>query len=213
MSTEQQAPNLSPAVRDAYNELVSVMLWIDANGKDVGFHGDLSNMTAAACFDLVLEHQSAVALLVANELNGSALVLLRVMAESLIRGMWFHHCATDAELQRFKEQDKLDRGIRALASEVEAKLGNVQDAMSEVIRGNWDLLCSYTHTGFEQVYRRYTGDMLKPSYPECDIVLALRFAGGMGLLAVLGLAAVSGNLQLMTKTLARANQFTATRSA
>jgi hypothetical protein len=87
-------------------------------------------------------------------------------------------------------------------------LGNVQDAMSHVIRSEWDLLCSFTHTGFKQVVRQYKGSLLKPSYPEHEVVLALRFAAAMGLLCVLGLAATCGNVPLMQATLARVNQFT-----
>jgi Family of unknown function (DUF6988) len=107
---QEPARTLSPAVREARDELVSLMQWLKINGKDIGgFHGDLRNMMAAACFDQVLEHQGAVLVLVEEEMYGSALALLRCMAEAIIRGMWFHHCATDAELQRFKKHDRIDK--------------------------------------------------------------------------------------------------------
>lgn len=207
------ATHLAPAVLNARNELATLIAWIGGHGGQLGFDGNLRNMTAAGCFDQVLEHQTALLVLVDHELNGSAMALMRVMAEGLIRGLWFHHCATDAELQRFKDKDELDKRIRTLSREVEAKLGDVQDAMSQVIRSEWDLLCSFTHTGFRQVVRRYTGALLKPSYTEQDVVLALRFAGAMGLLAMLGLAGISNNVQLMQTMLAHAKQFSGSSPA
>jgi hypothetical protein len=205
---EPTAEHLSPAVRAARDELADLIAWIDSNGKQLGFDGNLRNMTAAGCFDQVLEHQAALLVLVDNQLNGSAMALMRIMAEGVIRGLWFQNCTTDAELQRFKDHDTIDKGIRTLSSEVEAKLGNVQDVMSQVIKSDWPLLCSFTHTGFKQVVRRFTGgSLMKPSYPDHDVVLALRFAGGMGLLSMLGLAALSSNLQLMQAILARVHQF------
>jgi hypothetical protein len=83
---QEPARTLSPAVREARDELVSLMQWLKINGKDIGgFHGDLRNMMAAACFDQVLEHQGAVLVLVEEEMYGSALALLRCMAEAIDR--------------------------------------------------------------------------------------------------------------------------------
>jgi hypothetical protein len=195
--------HLTPAVRKAHDELVSVIRWINERSEHMGFPGDPRNMIAGACFDLVLEHQAAIAVLVERELNGSAMSLMRVMAEAFIRGMWFHWCATDAELARFQRNDELDKRIRTLASEVEAALGNKQDAMSRVVRDVWGALCSYTHTGLKQVARRYTGAQLKSSYAEHEVVSTLFFARAIGLLAVMGLAGLSQNVQLAAAALQR----------
>lgn len=60
-----------------------------------------------------------------------------------------------AELVHFEQADDLQKRIITLAREVETALGNKHDAMSRVVRGQWNTLCSFTHTGFEQVTRRY----------------------------------------------------------
>jgi len=89
----------------AYNDLVAVILWIDERGHEVDIAGDERSLIAGGCFDMVLEHQNAVARLVENQLYGSALAQLRLIADAHIRGMWFARCATEADAARFRETD------------------------------------------------------------------------------------------------------------
>jgi hypothetical protein len=201
--------HLTPAIGKAYSELLSIIHWIDENGKVLDISGQPRSLIAAACFDAVLEHQAAIATLVERQLNGSALALMRVVAEAYIRGAWFARCATDDEVQRF-QKDELEKGIRTLVRELEASLGNANDVLSRTIKNQWNTLCSFTHTGFKQVTRRYTGSILKPNYPEAEVIQALNFAGAVGILSLIELAALSKNLALGHAALERARQFAAT---
>jgi hypothetical protein len=70
-------------------------------------------------------------------------------------------------------------------------------------------LCGFTHTGFQQVTRRYTGAMLKPNYPEAEVIQGLNFAGAIGLLAAIELAVLSKNEALARALLERAKLFAA----
>lgn len=198
-------------IKAAIDDLESVIRWIDEHSKELDIAGDARYLIAAACFDTVLEHQAAVALLAKSELYGSAHALLRVIAESFIRGMWFARCATDDEVATF-QKDELEKGIRTLVREVEAALGNATDMLSQMIAQRWNSLCSFAHTGFKQVRRRYTGAMLKPNYPEFEVFQALRFAGSIGLLAASELAQLSKNEPLVRATFERMGQFADDRS-
>jgi hypothetical protein len=198
-----QAPAVT--IKTAYDELVSVILWIDEHSKEIDIDGDLRTLIAAACFDTVLEHQAAIAALVERQLLGSALALARVMAEAFIRGMWFARCATDEEATRFKN-DEIKK-LTSLVEEIEAKLGSATDTLSKMVKSQWATLCSFTHTGYKQVTRRYTGPLLKPNYPDAEVIQVLNFAGAIGLLAALELAALSKNLPLGTAIMERARCF------
>jgi len=193
------ADHLSPPLRAAYSQLVSVILWIDEHGKHLDVSADARKQISAACFDMVLEHQAAIATLIEQQLNGSALALLRAAAEGFIRGVWFARCATDSEVQRF-QKDQLDKGIRKLVNEVETALGCNSDVLSRMVATQWDTLCSFTHTGFKQVTRRYTGATLQPSYPDVEVTQALNFAAAIGLLAMMELATLSNNAALTQAT-------------
>jgi hypothetical protein len=182
-----------------------VILWIDGHSKVLDISGDERNLIAAGCFDVCLEHQAAIAALVERQLNGSALSLLRAAIEAFIRGIWVARCATDDEMQHFL-RDQLGKGIRALVSDVEKALGNSNDVLSRTIKNQWGTLCSFTHTGVKQVTRRYTGPTLTPNYPDAELVQSLRFAGAVGLLAMMELATLSNNTPLALATLERSRK-------
>lgn len=203
------APNhkVPMTIKATYEDLVSVIRWIDRHSKEIDIQGDVRNLTAAALFDIVLEHQASIALLVEGKLNGSALALMRVMAETLVRGMWISRCATEDEVTRF-QNDEIKK-LTTLVQEIETVLGNATDTLSKLVRDQWGSLSSFTHSGIKQVTRRYSGPLLTPKYPDAEIIQALRFAGGIGLLAAIELAMLSKNEPLARATLERAKQFAA----
>src|SRR5689334_5497560 len=94
-------------VAAARRELEGVIGWIDQRVTSLNFADHPRNYIAAACFDMALEHQAAVAVLAQSELYGSMHALLRVEAEAVLRGMWFARCATDDEIESFKAGDGL----------------------------------------------------------------------------------------------------------
>lgn len=194
----------------AYDDLVSIIRWIDERTKRLKIPGDDRSLIAAACFDTVLEHQAATALLVENELYGSAHALLRVLAEGFLRGMWIARCATDEEIQRFRK-DMQTKSIRAVAEDIESALGDETDVLSTMIERDWSMLCSFTHTGYLQVTRRYTGEILKPSYTEKEVVQTVNFAGAVGLLAAAELATLGNQRQLLSEIEIRVDQYASQR--
>ena len=81
-----------------HHALVELIAWIDANTSVVTLPADERSLLAVGCLDVAIEHQAAIALLGGASLHGSAFALLRVLAESLVRGLWLLHCASEAEL-------------------------------------------------------------------------------------------------------------------
>ena len=69
-------------------KLLELMAWIDQRTSGVTLPADERSMLAGGCLDVAIEHQVAIALLHTSELHGSELALLRVLAESLVRGLW-----------------------------------------------------------------------------------------------------------------------------
>ena len=193
----------------AHSELVSVIRWIDDRFTAIDIPDAERSRIAAACFDMTLEHQAAIALLIQKGIHGSALALLRVIAEAFIRGIWFARCAADGEIERFKD-DKLEKPLRTLVAEVETALGGTTDTLSRMIAKQWSTLCSFTHTGYKQVTRRYSGPMLKPSYSDAEVAQAIRFAASVGLMAAVELAILSSNEHLALDALEQARAFAAT---
>lgn len=55
----------------------------------------------ATLFHLCVEHQQGIYTLTKEELLGSAFALLRPQFEAYVRGVWYHHCASESKLDSF----------------------------------------------------------------------------------------------------------------
>ena len=55
-----------------------------------------------------IEHHEAVVLLLRSNLIGSGFALVRSIIEILVRGAWMTTSATDAQITKFRDHDKLD---------------------------------------------------------------------------------------------------------
>jgi hypothetical protein len=204
-----RSTGVSMTIKSALADLVSVILWIDENGKVLDIEGNPRFQIAAACYDTALEHQAAIAALVEKEMYGSAHALLRVIAEAYFRGQWISRCATESELQRFQRDEQISKSLKTMVEEIESALKTSPGVLSAMVDVHWGSLCSFTHTGFRQVTRRYTGALLEPSYSEAEVIRSLNFAGAVGLLAMIELAALSKNEALANASLQRSKEFAA----
>lgn len=173
-----------------HRALLDLIAWIDANTSGVTLPADERTMLAVGCFDVTIEHQAAVALLGDAALHGSSFALLRVLAESLVRGLWLLHCATDAELAAFKK-GRIDKSFATLIAEFEAHIGTPSGVLSGFKASAWQALNGFTHTGFHQVSRRHTAGRVEGTYPDHEVAKAYGVAGALGLVAagqVIGLS-------------------------
>ena len=179
-----------------HEELVQVIAWIDQYTSGLSFPTDDRTMLALGCFDVAIEHQAAIALLAGASFHGSAFALLRVLAESLIRGLWLLSCATEGELEKFK-RGKLDKTFATLINEFETKIGTPAGVLTNFKETAWDALNGFTHTGFHQVSRRHSPGRVEGNYPEQEVTKALGVAGALGLIAAGQLIGMSGQKQLI----------------
>src|SRR5688500_7383397 len=62
-----------------------------------------SNRTRAAgsCYAIAQDHHHAIVLLVQHQVYASSFALLRCEFEAYVRGQWFAHCASDAQLDKY----------------------------------------------------------------------------------------------------------------
>jgi hypothetical protein len=106
---------------------------------------------------------------------------------------------------------RLDKGLGTLIMEIEGKLGLQASVLSRMKSLHWDALCSFAHTGIQQVTRRYTEGQLTPNYREEDLEKAMAFAAAAGLLAAAELAALSNDRKAEEAVLQRMKQYIAER--
>ena len=165
--------------------------WLDRFIEGLSIPTNNRAIIVASCLDVALEHHKSIVLTTSASFHGSAFALFRIEFEAYIRGVWLSYCASDNEVERFKENDKLDRKLGAMIDDLEAQEAFNVGVLSKIKQRSWDVMCSFTHTGREQVIRRLTGTEIGPNYPEEEIVDVLNTVGSVALWAALGKLNVS----------------------
>jgi len=161
-----------------------IIPWADSKINNLEISSDDRPRIAASCFDIAIEHQKAIILLIAKKLYGSAFALVRLLFEAYIRGLWLNHCANEKEIDKFKK-GKIDKEFGQLIKEIENIDGYNVGVLSKAKQAGWKVLNSFTHSGFNQVVRRNTDSTIEPNYPEEEIEEAIIFTNALGLLSCL----------------------------
>jgi len=81
-----------------------------------GFPDDYRTVTVIGFISMLVEHQESVLVLVMHDNAGSASALVRPIVEGAFRGLWINLPATDEEVKKFNEKDKVDLEFGALAA-------------------------------------------------------------------------------------------------
>jgi hypothetical protein len=173
----------------------ALIQWMDRNIDGLEISSDDRTRISASCFDVALEHQKAIVLLIANNLVGSAFSLVRILFEAYIRGLWIGKCATDKEIEDFKK-NKLKKTFGTLIKEIEQQDGFQEGILSKAKTANWKAMNSYTHSGFFQSVRRNKDETVEPNYDEDEILEILGFSDAIGMLTALQIAIMAGNEEL-----------------
>lgn len=129
---------------------------------------DLRNLIVAGTIDQLIEHHASILLLVRSDKVGSAFALSRSVIEGMYRGLWINFCATEDEVKRFEQEDKLPT-MDKLAQAIDEKY-RAEGFFDDLRKRAWPHLCSYAHTGMLQLGRRFTGHQLIPNYRDGEIV-------------------------------------------
>jgi hypothetical protein len=153
---------------------------------------------AGACWHIALEHAMGVTLLVEQHLDGSALAMMRLLFESWIRGVWLKRAATDAQL------DAAGRDVfpsfAKIVEDIEKKEAfGGGPILSGIKQRTWSRLCSYTHTGYQQIGARLTSEGPAYGYTDAEILDALRWAESIGLMVAMLLAGLADNNEVLSE--------------
>jgi hypothetical protein len=165
-----------------YALLVDVIAWIQKHTSGLKFEGADKVTLATACFDVAIEHQAAIALLHGGKLHAAEFALLRSLAESVIRGLWLTHCATEDQIELFKAA-KLGKPFGQLIDEISVAVGDKQAVLAEFKKTAWDALNGFTHTGLHQLSRRHKDGRLEANFSDEDLTRGLGLAVAFGMMA------------------------------
>lgn len=180
--------------------------WLDKRIDGLEFPSNDRSRIVAGCFDIALEHQKAVVLLIANKLIGSAFSLIRIQFESYVRGLWLTHCASDKEIKKFKN-NKLEKYFGELIADIEKIEGYSGGTLSKTKKAGWNAMNSFTHSGFSQIVRRNTESTIEPNYDKEEIDEAIDFANAIGILSCLEISFLTGNNELSMELMKKIEEY------
>ncbi|UQN44602.1 hypothetical protein [Agarivorans sp. B2Z047] len=178
-----------------YEKYMDAVFWIDETTSGLVIPADERSLLASGCFDVALEHQAAIGLLYSSQLYGSVMSILRVLTESVVRGLWILYCASDIELKKFKKR-KIDKSFGTLVSEYESKIDDKDFVLSKFKGVAWKSMNDFTHTGFMQVSRRHLPGKISADYDATELNHALGVAGALGFIAAGQLVGMAGRADL-----------------
>ena len=174
-----------------------ITYWLRERTNRVAIKNDDKSRVVASCFEMVLEHQEAVAILTEYKLYGSAFSVARSAFEGYIRGIWLRDCATEEQLINY-----LNVSFRVpflqLIEDVEELEGDPTGILLQIKKSGWDLLNNFTHTESSQITLRITGDYIEPNYTDKDVDGIVSLVNSICLHAGLGIVKMSKeNLESM----------------
>jgi hypothetical protein len=133
--------------------------------------------------------------------------LLRIEFEALVKGLWLHHVASGKNIIQYEKED-LRIGFGTILKLIEKQLDIPISILSHVKSRQWEIFCSFTHTGYQALVRRLNKTHTGPvNYSADEVTSALRHAGLFALLAAAKLANMTRDQKLIEATMAMARQY------
>ncbi len=159
---------------------------------------------SSACLHVAMEHQQSVNTLIAQGHCGSAVALIRPAIEACFRGHWLMLVASGEQLDGVgKDEKNAFPPFQTILSAIEGPLG-IGNRMSEALRGQWwSRLCSYTHTGYQQIGARLIPSGLGSGYTDEELLAALSIASVAAIMSAASLASNGGDETLAMAIAAR----------
>ncbi len=144
---------------------------------------------------LCVEHQKGIHVLVEHGVIGSAFALFRPQFEAYLRGVWFHRCATDAQVSGFLDSKEPPK-YRVLMADVQKLEGYEEGALGRFEKEIMRNLHDFTHGGAIQVKARITKDEICSNYRPEHIAKLLEASATLSLLAGASIAAAVNSNEL-----------------
>jgi hypothetical protein len=133
-----------------------------------GFPDDNRTVIVIGFISWLIEHQESILLLVTHDKVGSASALFRPVVEGAYRALWINLPASDAEVKKFNEKDKIDLEFGDIATALDNAYG-MGNFFQDFKTRAWKHLNSYTHGGMHQIGRRFVRHEVANNYSEEEI--------------------------------------------
>ena len=155
---------------------LSVWVWEKLDGLTVSdLPTDARIQLSLACYDVAIEHAQSIIKLVEYERVGSALALQRPMFEAVIRGRWLRCSASNRQIDAVRRDNFPP--FEQMADTTLSSLENDDNLTWKDMKIEfWSTVCSYVHTGLEQIRFRLGPNGIQAEYPQETKIWVLHWA-------------------------------------
>ena len=153
---------------DAIAKAKCLSNWLHEQINEGKFEADRQQHWGSALLQHSWEVSDAIVSLLDRNLPGPSWSLARPLCESFVRGIWILHCASDEDMERFRQGEPpgFPKLLEGISSHRDASL---HVAWLRATSANRDVFHDFTHGGIEHVLRRVGEDMVGPRYPEREL--------------------------------------------
>lgn len=129
---------------------------------------------SSALFSIALDHHVALILLLEKSMYSSAFALLRLIADSTLRGCWAAHISSDKHLDDFIT-GRYDPKHNSVIKKLQEK-SIFTPSLSLIYNNIWPITSNFTHSGSLQVQRWIGVDIISPQHTEAEILEIINLA-------------------------------------
>jgi hypothetical protein len=197
-----QSPAAVSKIEDLSNGSAQIRVKLQKLFERHEYSEDLKTRWLLASVAVAFEHQEAILLLIKNRLFGSASAMVRIVFDTTLRGLWIGDVATDEQITQ-AWRDELDWLRIKVRADIEQTFvaSEERDQFSALLKKQWPILCSYTHSGAVQLSRRFTNGNLRPNYSEDEISGAIYMTNAALVLLIANVFIKTGHLPEAEETL------------
>ena len=173
---------------------------IDKEVDGIEFEASDRNRVSGALFDIAHDHAKAIVVLLENKIYASVYALARPLFESFVRAAWVQHCASDDDIAHLIKKDKFKLNFGQMLDAVE-KNRQWEETLTQVKRGVWKSMHSYTHSGLQLISRRFKDEFLEHNFDELEIIGLLQLVALISFLSFTEIVGMSGTANEKDKVL------------
>ena len=185
-------PQLSKELLECIDKCEKLHACINNNLKGLMMNGRVALF--GGYFSIAHEHFASMLNLLRMHYPASAAALARPHFEACFRGMWVNLKATDSEVDKLFAWKAPDFPTMAvMLDDIDAGYG--AEGALKLFHIHWKTLCGLTHTGIEQLSRRFGDTAILSTFTDEDLIKIMTLTASAATAAVVPLLGISGKTQ------------------
>lgn len=183
----------------------SLVVWLQEKLYGRSFDRKPQTYIAATYLAITLETHQPIAVLLRENLRGSAIALVRVEFESFVRGLWVLECCDDQKAIDVYD-GKFHISIDMMIKQIETKPAYAHKMLSRFKKATWPMMSQFAHTGRQQLLRWTSDDEVSPLHTDEEMLRVSNSGALFACLAAMYMAGIYNDQELTEACVAKLHE-------